>query len=237
MLLNSTSIPNSLLEALFFTKEFSPVESKLLLFICRKTIGWNKETQWLTQEYIAHSLGWKEADHIYQYIQNLRKKKAIIIEDKIEDGKKKRYYSLDSDRWGIPGSLPGQQVVSLPGTIKDTNKKDTKREEDKLETNLSVSPSETSGAGMNQLIDLFKHINPLYKSFFAIPPERNALKRLTEQIGFEKLRSLLEVLPEIVKRPFSPRISTPRELESKFGQLTVFMRQEQPKQKSSWIII
>lgn len=131
MLLNSTSIPNLLLEAIIFTKEFPPLETRILLYICRKTIGWNKETDWITQDLMARQLGRKSSSNIYLDLRSLQKKQAIAIEDKIENGKKKRYYHLNQDRWILKSSpfnarqghlsTQGEPHLSTQGATKDNN--------------------------------------------------------------------------------------------------------------------
>jgi len=131
-LLNSTQIPNKILEAIF-NKEFLPLEGRILLFICRKTIGWQKETDWLTQSKIAKELKTKR-HHIGQAVISLIKKKAIIREG--EAGK--YIFSLNSDLWGLsPKRLQGvtekvtepvtEKVHTKDNVRKDTNTKDIER--------------------------------------------------------------------------------------------------------------
>lgn len=189
MLLNSCSIPHSLLKALIFEKEFSPVESKLLLFICEKTIGWQKDTQWLTQEYIAQNIGWKNSSTIYQYLASLKKKKAIKVEEREEYGKKKRFYCLNEERWGLSFSIPVDYRyahLESTGAIKDIISTKETIEDKRL------SDSETSSDSFSQL----------WKAY-----PKKELKKKSEEIWRSKKldRFLVEILNFIERAKLTDR--------------------------------
>lgn len=128
-LLNSTQVPNTLLEEVYkANSEFKEQEKSMLLFICRKTIGWQKDTQWLSLSYISNSTGHAKS-HISKTLNGLIKKKAIILEIL----GKKRIYSLNVSRWGVTyqvteGYLTGNEGLPNREPIKDTNIKDTNKE-------------------------------------------------------------------------------------------------------------
>ena len=52
---------------------------------------------------------------------------------------------------------------------------------------------------------------------------------MVEKFRENKITNALKALPEIIKKPYAPRITTPIEFENKFGQLVAFVRQEQAK--------
>lgn len=85
--------------------------------------------------------------------------------------------------------------------------------------------------GINHLISLFKEVNPSYKNFFANTTQRAALERMVKEHGLEKVTGLLEGLPEIVNRPYAPKITTPIQLEQRLGELMIFISQEQSKKR------
>lgn len=96
-LLNSTQIPNTLLEALYVkNSEFSESEKDMLLYICRRTIGWRKETDWLTFRRIEQDLERKKS-HVSEVLSSLEKKGAIVREKK--GGKAGWLVSLCEERW------------------------------------------------------------------------------------------------------------------------------------------
>lgn len=75
-LLNSTQVPNSILAEIFKGK-LTERETKMLLYICRKTIGWHKEVEWLTETLIQKDLGFKKS-HTSLVLKTLEQKEAII---------------------------------------------------------------------------------------------------------------------------------------------------------------
>jgi hypothetical protein len=101
-----------------------------------------------------------------------------------------------------------------------------KRIKIKLRESNEVSPI---GAEVNKLIDLFKGINPANTDLFKRKHEREAAHWLLEKYGAEKCTAMVKALPEILARPYAPRISTPRELKEKLGKLLMFMKGEETK--------
>ena len=91
------------------------------------------------------------------------------------------------------------------------------------------------GKEIEYLISLFKDINPSYERFFSNKSQRAALERLTAKHGQEKIENTIKILPQIINKPYAPRITTPLQLESKLGELGVFYNQEKTKEKSRGI--
>lgn len=98
-------------------------------------------------------------------------------------------------------------------------------EENRIEKNRreSLRREEDNSSEMisqvNEFINLFKNTNPSYKKFFANKTQRLACERLLEVHGFEKLEKILKLLPKSNTTPYMPTITTPLQLEDKFGQL------------------
>jgi len=82
---------------------------------------------------------------------------------------------------------------------------------------------------LNKLIQLFEPINPSYKRLYSNTTQRSALQRMIDTHTVEKMESLLKRLPEVISRPYAPRITTPIQLEAKMGELVVFIEQERNK--------
>ena len=91
---------------------------------------------------------------------------------------------------------------------------------------------------ISDLIELFKSVDPSYKRYYKNKTERDCLKRLLAAHGKEKLSALITALPEIISKPYAPRITTPYQLETKMGQLKAFFDQnKETKQKTAWHIL
>lgn len=92
-------------------------------------------------------------------------------------------------------------------------------------TNITIQATQ-SVAGLNELIDLFKGVNPMYSDFFRNTTERKALEHVVSKLGFDKTKNLLTALPEIVTKKFAPKITKPTELKRDLGKLVLFFKQE-----------
>ena len=104
-----------------------------------------------------------------------------------------------------------------------TNNNDKNDKNDKNIYNLATQ-DET-----NKIINLFRGVNPSYERLFANKTQREATSRLINKYGEDKITNLMGMLPDIVKKPFAPQITTPYELENKMGRLIIFMQQEKIK--------
>lgn len=89
--------------------------------------------------------------------------------------------------------------------------------------------SDGTGKRMNDMIDLFKSVNPTHYRIFANINQRAALKRMVGRFGFEKIEELIKALPQLVDKKFAPKIMTPMELEAKMGKLEIFVKNELKK--------
>ncbi len=97
---------------------------------------------------------------------------------------------------------------------------------DRLGKDRIDNTSEQSSREIPLLIDLFKSVNPAYKKFFANKTQRGACERMLKENGFEKLKKVIDFLVISNKKKFAPTITTPLQLEDKFGQLKAFWEKE-----------
>lgn len=72
---------------------------------------------------------------------------------------------------------------------------------------------------ISELIDLFKEVNPSYRTLFARKPQRSAAERLIKEHGFDRVASMIAFLPRSNAARYAPTITTPYELESNLGRL------------------
>lgn len=105
-LLNSTQVPNSLLEALYIkNSEFTEREKDMLLYICRRTIGWQKTVERLTLKRIKTDMG-QEKSNVTPVLRSLEEKGAIT---KDKEGGHGWVVSLNPLRWGFATAPRGPQ--------------------------------------------------------------------------------------------------------------------------------
>ena len=135
-----------------------------------------------------------------------------------------------------------EEVHATQGEVRATTGSSARRApqvDSKLDSKLNKSNEDVAGNEVNEIISLFKEINPSYGQLFKNKTERSATDRLIKQYGKEKLVELLDVLPEIIIQPYAPRITTPYQLETGMGKLKAFIGQQkdiQDKNKKSWTI-
>ncbi len=116
---------------------------------------------------------------------------------------------------GIPESAKGCPVIGA----KERTYKRTK------ERTLATKVAEK--ISINDLIDLFKDINPSYEKLFKNKTQRSVIERLVAKFGELKLKKLIKILPKTNKMQYAPSITTPLQLEDKMGSLKVFLEKRE----------
>jgi len=178
---------------------------------------------------------------VRKIIKELEKYRIIeITKERDKEGKwlNNTYWLLDKSEWIYPeepvadgkpeankdearGNQRQSQRHQVP--LNNTNKNNTHNNKTNI---LYATSDEVAGSVINELIDLFKGVNPTYQRLFNNKTEREALKRLVEQFGKEKVAKLIKSLPAIIHKPYAPRITTPYQLEKKLADLLAFIQQE-----------
>lgn len=87
----------------------------------------------------------------------------------------------------------------------------------------------TGGKEVNDLIYLFKDVNPSYEKLFGNKNQRQIVERMLKKYGFAKMEAMIKALPDIIVRKYAPRITKPSELEDKLGSLIAFVKQERQR--------
>jgi len=106
-------------------------------------------------------------------------------------------------------------------------KRNRQREIDK--ENKELATQSVAGKEINDLIELFKSINPSYERLFRNISQRAAIERMVKKHSLEKIEWAIKVLDKTNKMPFSPTITTPIQLEMKLGDLIAFIQKSKLK--------
>jgi hypothetical protein len=93
---------------------------------------------------------------------------------------------------------------------------------------VTNTPEETSE--INELIDLFKEVNPSFTKLFRVNPQREASKRLLKTHGMDRLKQIISFLPKSNQTEYMPVVTTPCQLEDKFGQLAAAWQKKKNNQ-------
>jgi hypothetical protein len=94
----------------------------------------------------------------------------------------------------------------------------------------------TTGKIVNEMIDLFKTVNPSCGQFYSKPVQRGALERMLDTYPIDLLFKLLEVLPQSNGMQYAPTITTPLEFERLAPKLIAFIQKKQDEKKGSFSV-
>jgi len=173
--------------------------------------------------------------------KNILLREGIIKpEERREKGKIKGWYIHISFLRDLTRGTKIHPVAEPEGGFQTTNAyiyKNISAYNNKKENNNIMQPlaadqtsnSLISGREINELISLFEPVNPNFYKIFPNKTQREALERMVKKHGLEKIRRVIESLPQIVNKPYAPRITTPYQLEQKLGELIIFLNQENQK--------
>lgn len=131
--------------------------------------------------------------------------------------------------------------------IKNQTNLDLKPKKSKLmkhninEHNINEQPfieaSASMGKQVNDLIDLFKEVNPSHQRLFGMKSQRDAMERLLKKFSYEQIEKMINTLSQIIDKPYAPQITTPYQLEQKLGNLIAYLKREKVKRKKGGVII
>ena len=96
-------------------------------------------------------------------------------------------------------------------------------------TNLTGEIVISQAKEIDKIIDLFKAVNPNFDKLFRNKTQREATERLIKKWGMAKVEGMVIALPEIIAKPYAPRITTPWDLEKDLAKLIAFVKQEKNK--------
>lgn len=121
-----------------------------------------------------------------------------------------------------------RHIRHISNTLRGTSNKTTQLDNT---VDNTIAPD---GAGklVNDLIDLFKNVNPSLKTLFANKTERKAIERMIKELGHEKLKFVIEKLPATNKVQYAPTITTPLQLERKLGSLIAFYQRKKAESQT-----
>lgn len=95
-----TRIPNRIIEALYSsTIHFSPIQSAVLLFIIRRTFGWNKYSDYISLNSMAKAIG-KDRANVSRAVNDLMKMGVLNVDRRL--GRSSDISINDPEKWDRP---------------------------------------------------------------------------------------------------------------------------------------
>lgn len=88
--------------------------------------------------------------------------------------------------------------------------------------NLNVEKVSKNDTGLiNEIIYLMEEVDPKNKTYYKNKTQRECVKFLIDNYGFEKVKEIISVLPETNKLDFVPTITSPYDLKEKWSKLII----------------
>lgn len=145
------------------------------------------------------------------------------------DNQQSRVNDIDPARVNEIDPEPSQPQEK--SRVNDIDCNVTKNAKDSKEIQIS-NASVAESVKLNDLIELFKPVNPSYDRLFGNVTQREALERLLKKHGAEKITKVIKALEFSQGRMFAPDITTPKQLEDKLGSLNAFFKREKERIES-----
>jgi phage replication O-like protein O len=198
-------------------------EWMVLLTILRKTYGYQKKEDVISLSQFFKATGLAKPS-ICRAINKLVKKRVI---NKKATGNSYSYcFNKIFTTWeSLAKKRPISSIVNDHLQKSDISLTKKRPQKKYIKDNITKE----NNIYINKFIAMFKNVNPSYELLFRNKTQRAAVERLLKKYGEEWLENLINHLPEIIKMPYAPQITTPYELETKLGRLKVFLEQEKNK--------
>jgi len=155
---------------------------------------------------------------IHNTIRQDRYKETLYLEEKssLVVKENKAYTELATN--GLPNGNQMEPQVKLS--------------KDKLRQ-VKLPTASGEGNEVSEIIFLFKEVNPMIQKLYGSPPQRKAVERMLKVFGREKLETMIKSLPQVNKKQYWPKSTTPVQLENNIA--TYKAKNEEEKSKGNII--
>lgn len=111
------------------------------------------------------------------------------------------------------------QETDNKATTKQQQSDTIKKLRSKEDKNKIREDSDVPSHDVVELIDSFKEVNPMYSKWYENKTQRSACERLIKVNGIDRIKKIVAFLPKSNATEYMPVITSPLQLEDKFGQL------------------
>ena len=220
-----TAIANEIVEHLCFAG-ITGSEYRILLFVLRKTYGFQKKKDRISFTQFQKGTGMNRA-HAIRTINSLVHK-GILVKDN-------NSYSFNKnwEDWVVHKRVPSTQSDTTASTRLDTKgSTQSGTYKRKKETITKETPAQSAGNTTNAFISLFKEINPSYEQLFKRPPQRAAADRLLKLHDFDWWQRFMPAYATALEDRYCPRATTPMKMEDKIGDIEHYGRSKKAEKIS-----
>lgn len=226
---NFTQIPNVVLDE--WMPELNKGELKVLLYVMRRTYGFQKESDNISLSQICGGIEGKDlgtglsVQTVITAIASLEGKGIIRV---IREGVINRYeISLSGDATPKIRVLQKLDQPTLKIRGKVLKKLETQKKEKKR---LQKKEGNGNSKEIVSVINEFQKFNPSARSFYGNTTQRKAAAELVELYGIEPVLKVISVLPQTNRMEYVPVVTTPAQLSAKWTQLAASIQKIKNKQ-------
>lgn len=231
-----TQIHNSVLSALARTR-LNSKESRITMAILLKTYGYKKSKDWISNGQLETITG-IDRRHCVNTVTRLKNRK-IIIKNENEIKINKYFFEWTTPQLAPKQGLAPKQVLAPKTTPASTQNgnllapKQVPTRDNITKDNITKDSSaprsaDNNGNEINQIAEIYYKYNPT-TSAYKNTNQRKAIAELIRKHGFEQAKAITEFAIRTQGRPYAPRITTPMQLNIKFGDLRAYAESEKAK--------
>lgn len=206
-----TKLANELIEHLS-SVQMSGSEWQYVMCIIRKTYGYQKKEDWITNSQVVEMTSLKK--------ERVSEAKSRLLARKIvTENRNKISLQKDWEQW-----VELRKSVSVVTEKRNDcyGKAYTQKKKETITKETSEQGSQVDNFMENlipEIIKLFEVVDPKNKTYYGNKTQRGACQFLLDEYGFEELKKRIEVLPRTNTLPFFPSITTPVQLRDKWVTL------------------
>jgi hypothetical protein len=209
-----------------FLKEDAPGDLIALYCFYYYTAKWQETNQpKASVQYVASGLHWGK-DKVIKTKKRLEEIGLISDVRVVDETTKqvKAWYVKLNYIWKTDTQIPQSQRVAKPESgFQEANALNANNINALSANKKLATPPRCD---VQPYFSLFREVNPSWEQLFKNKTERAALTRLVEKYGAEKVQKWIIALPRIITQQYAPQITTPYQLESKLGQLMLFVSRQ-----------
>ena len=219
-----------------YAKIFGAIGTSVYLSLCRHVD--NNQKCFPSEKTMAKELAVSERT-IRKYLKRLEAWNLIVIEKtRSEQGKflHNVYWLVDKSEWKEKPSANGADGTEStePSANDDQNQRHVvpHKDTDKKNTHIKdthLSNASVAGDEVNEIISLFKEVNPSIEKYYGNTTQRGAAERMLKVYGREKLETIIKILPQVNAKPYWKKSTTPLQLENNLPEYKA--KQDEEKQK------
>lgn len=146
--------------------------------------------------------------------------------------------SKDSTEFVLTGKVyrcrKTRKVREVPKTVEEESVRTYQRV---LHDGTKETVVTTTGKVVNEMIEMFKEVNPTFDKFYSRNVHRRALESMLDRYSIDFLFKLLGTLKQANATQYAPTITTPLEFERLAPKLVSFLQRKQVEQAEKHNVI